>query len=144
MCWYSKPVIGWGDEPTTSWWTVTWKSSWAASGPVPAKTSRTRVPSHELGVNTFEAYAEGANLYYRHGGLQTYQGDLPPVNATTRADLLRTISTLNEMAAGVPAAQPWAATQAATWDVQTVASWIAAQGYTDEATLLANLLVRAV
>jgi len=106
--------------------------------------TRVQELARELGVDTFEAYADGANVYYRNGDLRTYQGDLPPVDVTTSADLLRTISTLNEMAAGVPATQPWAAAQAATWDVHTVASWIATQGYTDEATLLANLSVRAV
>ncbi len=83
--------------------------------------TRVQALARELGVDTFEAYADGANLYYRNGDLRTYQGDLPPVDATTLADLLRTISTLNEMAADVPAAQPWTAAQAATWDVQTVA-----------------------
>lgn len=106
--------------------------------------TRVQELARELGVDTFEAYADGANVYYRNGALRTYHGDLPPVDATTSADLLRTISTLNEMATGVPATQPWAAAQAPTWDVQTVASWIATQGYTDEATLLANLSVRAV
>ena len=106
--------------------------------------TRVQELARELGIDTFEAYADGANLYYRDGSLQTYQGDLPPVDAVTLADLVRTISTLNEMAAGVPAGQPWTAAHAATWDVQTVAAWIATQGYTDEATLLANLSVRAV
>ena len=100
--------------------------------------------AHELGVALFPAYAEGNNLYYRSGVLKTYSGDIPPADGTALGQLLQIITTLNTMAATVAAATPWRAAQAAAWDSQTVATWIAAQNFTEEAAFLGGLAIRGV
>jgi len=104
--------------------------------------TRVQALAHELGVGTFQSYSDGNSLYYRNGTLQTYQGVLPPTDATTQADLVRVITTLNSMAAEVPAAEPWTA-QAAAYDIHSTASWFASQGLTAEANFLAALSVRS-
>ncbi|MGH9018846.1 MAG: flavin monoamine oxidase family protein, partial [Acidimicrobiales bacterium] len=98
----------------------------------------------QLGVRLFPAYAEGNNLYYRQGQLLTYSGDIPPADGTSLGELLQIITTLNDMAATVPAATPWTAPQAANWDSQTIATWIADQNFTAEAAFLGALAVRGV
>ena len=97
-----------------------------------------------LGVRTFPTYGNGQNLYYRNGELKMYAGALPPTSSESSAELLQMISALNLMAKGVPAGAPWNAPTAASYDSQTVASWIAAQRYTEETTFLAGLAVRGV
>src|SRR5664279_876902 len=54
------------------------------------------------------------------------------------------IATLNQMARGVPARTPWKATQAKAYDIQSIASWLAAQNYSEEATFLASVAIRGV
>jgi len=105
--------------------------------------TRVQALAREFGVGTFDSYSHGNSIYYRSGALRTYQGILPPTDATTLADLLRLITTLNGMASGVPAASPWTATQAATYDIQSAASFFATQGMTAEANFLAALSVRS-
>jgi len=105
--------------------------------------TRVQALARRLGVRTFDSYSNGNSLYYRNGTLQTYQGILPPTDATTQADLIRVITTLNSMAAGVPAGRPWTAAQAASYDIHSTASWFATLGLTDEANFLATLSVRS-
>ncbi len=105
--------------------------------------TRVQALARQFGVGTFDSYADGNNIYYRNGALHTYQGILPPTDATTQADLLRIIATLNSMAAGVPAAAPWTAPHAAAYDIHSTASWFATQGITPEANFLAALSVRS-
>jgi monoamine oxidase len=100
--------------------------------------------AHELGVKLFPAYAQGNNLYYRQGQLKSYSGDIPPADGQSLGQLLQIISTLNQMAQSVSAASPWKASQAETWDSQTIATWIGAQGFTEEAAFLGGVAIRGV
>ena len=100
--------------------------------------------ARELGVRTFPTYGDGQSLYYRNSELRPYAGDLPPASSQATSELLHMISTLNQMAKGVPASTPWSATEATVYDMQTIGGWIAAQRYTEEATFLADLAVRGV
>ncbi len=106
--------------------------------------TRVQALARELGVGLFPAYAEGNNLYYRSGTLKTYSGDIPPADGAALGQLLEIITTLNTMAAGVPAATPWTAAQAGDWDSRTVATWIAEQDLTEEAAFLGGLAIRGV
>jgi monoamine oxidase len=98
----------------------------------------------ELGVATFDAYADGDSVYYRGGQRQTYSGDIPPANPASLVELEATIVQLNQMAAEVPADKPWSAPHAAAWDVVTVADWIQENNHTAEARDLASLAIRGV
>jgi monoamine oxidase len=98
----------------------------------------------ELKVATFDAYANGDNVYYRGGQRQTYSGDIPPASPASLVELEATILQLNQMAAEVPADKPWMAPHATAWDLVTVADWIQENNRTAEARDLASLAVRGV
>jgi monoamine oxidase len=98
----------------------------------------------ELGIATFETYANGANVYYRDGQRRTYSGDIPPASPAALAEVESAILRFNQMAATVPAAAPWTAPSAGAWDVQTVAGWVGLNLHTQEARDLAGLAVRGV
>jgi monoamine oxidase len=98
----------------------------------------------ELGVRTFETYAKGKSVYVRGGQRTTYSGDIPPANPASLVELEATILQLNQMAAQVPAGEPWKAARAVEWDLVTVGDWIAEHDQTAEARDLAGLAIRGV
>src|SRR4051794_17450531 len=51
----------------------------------------------ELGVRTFETFADGDTVYYRDGQRQTYSGDIPPANPASLVELEAAILQLNSM-----------------------------------------------
>jgi monoamine oxidase len=106
--------------------------------------TRVQALARQLHVGLFPTYASGNNLYYRRGHLQTYTGDVPPASPTALVEIEQMIVTLNQMARGVPALAPWRATQANAYDIQSIASWVAAQNFSDEASFLAGVAIRGV
>jgi monoamine oxidase len=106
--------------------------------------TRVQALAKELGMALFPAYAEGKNLYYRQGQLSTYSGDIPPADVNSLVEVEQIITSLNEMAKSVPVTAPWAAADAEAWDSQTIAGWLAAGRFTDEATFLGQLAIRGV
>jgi len=97
-----------------------------------------------LHVKTFETYSNGDSLYYRNGTLTKYSGDIPPANPASLAELEALILDLNRKAAGVNPSKPWQASQAATYDIQSVEAYIHDQCKTDEARTLADIAIRGV
>lgn len=97
-----------------------------------------------LGIKTFETYATGKNIYYRNGTLMTYDGDLPPANAASLAELETVILALNDMASKISAEHPWRGPDAASYDIQTIEQWAHGRLHTKEARLLLNVAVRGV
>src|SRR2546423_1041582 len=98
----------------------------------------------ELGVASFDAYANGDSVYYRGGQRQTYSGDIPPASPAALVQIEATILQLNHMAAEVPADKPVTAPHAGDWDLVTVADWIRENNHTAEARDLAALAVRGI
>jgi monoamine oxidase len=98
----------------------------------------------ELGVATFEAYADGDSVYYSGGRRQTYSGDIPPASPAALAEAEEAILLINQMAAEVPADKPWTAPHAAQWDPQSVASWSNDNLHTQEARDLLAVAIRGV
>jgi monoamine oxidase len=97
----------------------------------------------ELGVKTFETYADGDTLYFSSGQLTRYSGDIPPASPPALAELLLAIEELNSMASEVPA-EPWKAASAAEWDSQTIESWVEQNFHTDEARQLLAVAIEGV
>ncbi len=100
--------------------------------------------ARDLGVHTFETYAEGKSIYYRAGQRKAYTGDIPPANPAALVELEATILAINDMASRVPLQDPWNAPGAESLDQQTVAAWIAGRNHTAEARELAGLAIRGV
>lgn len=99
--------------------------------------------ARELGIKTFETYADGDSLYYNAGNLTRYAGDIPPANPAALAELELAIVTLNSMAAEIPE-DPWKAARAAEWDAETIESWIETNFHTPEARALLGVAIEGV
>jgi monoamine oxidase len=87
--------------------------------------------ARELGVKTFRTYDTGSDVYVADGTRMTYSdrgpfGTAPP-DPTIAGEIATRILELDSMAATVPVAAPWTATNAAAWDGQTVETWIGSQ-----------------
>jgi monoamine oxidase len=98
----------------------------------------------QLGVATFPTYSDGNSVYYSSGRVQTYSGDIPPANPASLVELEALIVELNQMAASVPADKPWTATQAGSWDQETIQTWFNQNLHTTEALNLAEVAIRGV
>jgi len=98
-----------------------------------------------LGLRTTPTYNTGDNVYYREGRPQRYStagplGPIPP-DPTGVADAAQALAALDRMAASVPVAAPWTATEAAEWDAQTVGSWTAANLSTASGRFLLDVAI---
>jgi monoamine oxidase len=97
----------------------------------------------EMGIKTFETYAQGKNLMYRNGKLTRWSGSVPPVNPASLAELEVMISRLNSMAATV-GDEPWKAANAEQWDSETIETWTEANSQTPDARWLIQIVVEGV
>jgi monoamine oxidase len=127
------------DHPIGGGKVVELGGEWAGPGQ-----DRVLALAKRLKVDTFDAYADGDSIYYRGGQRQTYSGDIPPAGPASLVELEATILQLNQMAATVPAGEPWKAASAGDWDVITVADWINENNHSAEARDLASLAIRGI
>jgi monoamine oxidase len=98
----------------------------------------------ELGLETFDTYVEGENVYFRNGTRTLYEGTIPPADGPSLIDVLNTINDLNAKASTVPVDAPWQAPQAVEWDSQTFATYLDEADLTDEARELVELGIASV
>jgi len=78
----------------------------------------------ELGVRTFDEYADGNSVYISSTtGRQEYQGTVPP-DPTILPDAAVLLTRIDQMASEIPVDAPWTHPQAAEWDAMTLAEWI--------------------
>jgi monoamine oxidase len=87
-------------------------------------------------VATFPTYDTGDNVYIRDGNRSTYSdtgitGTAPP-DPVIFPDLAKVVLTLDQMATQVDVNSPWTATNAASWDAQTLQSFIEANSATPQ------------
>jgi monoamine oxidase len=110
----------------------------------------------ELGVGTFPTHDEGRHLIEMGSRLTSYTGALTDARLTLVRDLARAISPLaladfeqararlDRLAREVPLEEPWMAPKAASWDGQTLATWVARNTRTAAARSLFELATEAV
>ena len=98
----------------------------------------------ELGLATFKTYDSGLNVQYRNGERITYSGAIPTGDPLASADVIEAMLTLNMMAMTVPLESPWTAPEAASWDSQTLATWLEANVESAGARSLLTLGIEAV
>jgi monoamine oxidase len=77
----------------------------------------------ELGLETFDTYGTGKNLFEHGDRLSSYRGAIPKVNPVALMDVQLAMTRLGRMVRTVPADTPWTAPKATLWDAETVASW---------------------
>jgi monoamine oxidase len=78
----------------------------------------------EVGVTTFPTYVEGDYILANAGRVQRYRGNIPRLNPVALLSAGQAIARMNAMAKKVPLEAPWTARRAASWDAQTVRSWL--------------------
>jgi monoamine oxidase len=127
------------DHPIGNGQVVEMGGQWAGPGQ-----DRVLALAEELGVKTFETFAQGASIYYRDGSVQRYDGDIPPANAASLAELLAVITELNQMAESVPTERPWEAPNAGRDDAESILSWVRGRVHTAEGLSLVELAVSGV
>lgn len=94
----------------------------------------------ELGMGTFSRYREGANIYLdREGERHEYTGDMFPAHERTVAEMERIIGILDELAASIGPAEPWAHPKARELDTVTFNEWLREQ--TEDAAARENIAI---
>jgi monoamine oxidase len=106
--------------------------------------TRVQALAGQLGIKLFEAYAAGDNLYYRQGQLKKYSGDIPSAEPAALTQLEEIIVDLNQMAKGFPGNTPWTDPQSASYDMQSIGSWMASRNLNEEANFLTGVAIRGI
>jgi monoamine oxidase len=83
-----------------------------------------------VGVHTFTAYDTGKNVYV-NGNIRLEYSDTSPLGTappdpTLTADIIKLSQQIDMMATEIPVDKPWTATKAATYDSQTLETWVRA------------------
>ncbi|MCD1145204.1 FAD-dependent oxidoreductase [Kocuria sp. LUK] len=88
----------------------------------------------ELGLETFPRYREGASVYLApDGSRHTYTGSMFPAGEATVAEMGRLIGILDELAAEIGAAEPWAHPRARELDTVSFHAWLRAHSGDEQA-----------
>jgi monoamine oxidase len=83
-----------------------------------------------VGVRTFTAYDTGNNIYV-NGNIRLEYSDTSPLGTappdpTLTADIIKLSQQIDMMATEIPVDKPWTAAKAATYDAQTLETWVRA------------------
>lgn len=97
-----------------------------------------------LGIEVFQTYNTGLNVFFREGRRSTYEGAIPTGDPLALPELAAALQSLNDMAATVPTDAPWSAPNAAEWDGQTMETWKLANVQHSGARFLIDLGIEAV
>ncbi len=88
----------------------------------------------ELGLETFPRYREGTSIYVSPDGTRhEYEGTTFPASEKTQAEMDQLIATLDQLAAEIGAAEPWAHPKAAELDAISFREWLKQQSDDQEA-----------
>jgi len=115
--------------------------------------------ANAVGVGTFPTYDDGDDLYINNvdnplgligpqrysdsGPLGGLTGTAPP-DPTIVAELTEVVQQLDQMSTQVPVGAPWTASSAASWDGQTLESWINANSVTPRFKALVPAATRPI
>ena len=94
----------------------------------------------EAGIETFPTHTDGSNLLELGGRLRRYRGTIPRLAPHVLIDVEVARRRLNRMARTVSPQAPWEARRAASWDRQTMRTWIERNVRTGSAKTLIELV----
>jgi monoamine oxidase len=102
----------------------------------------------EFGVSTFPTFDTGDNVYIRDGNRSTYSdtgitGTAPP-DPVTLPDLAVVVGALDQMSKQVPVDAPRSAANAASWDAQTLESFVNSHSVTPQFRKLVPAATRPI
>jgi monoamine oxidase len=104
--------------------------------------------AQQLGVDKFDTYDTGDNVYMADGQRSTYSDTGPtgtaPLDPTILPELLLVVQQLDSMAGSVPVDAPWNAPSAADWDGQTLETWIKSKSVSPKFRRLVSLATRPI
>jgi monoamine oxidase len=82
----------------------------------------------DFGVEKFDTYNTGDNVYVRDGQRSTYPSDGPtgtaPPDPLLLPEIIAVVAELDQMSTEVPVDAPWDSPRAAEWDGQTLETWV--------------------
>ncbi len=92
--------------------------------------TRIQAMAERFGVDTFDTFGTGDNVYVNSLGQRSTYSDTGPLGTAPpdpliAADLAAVVVKLDDMSTSVPVNAPWTASSAAEWDGQTLESWVA-------------------
>lgn len=111
--------------------------------------------ANAVGVGTFPTYDTGNDLYVNNVdnplglvGPMQYSDSGPlgtaPPDPTIAAEIVEAVQQLDQMSTQVPVDAPWEASSAASWDGQTLQSWIDANSVTPRFKALVSAATRPI
>src|SRR4051812_33297878 len=102
----------------------------------------------QLGVDMFDTYDTGQNVYMADGRHSTYSDTGPtgtaPLDPAILPELALAVQQLDSMANSVPVDAPWNASSAADWDGQTLETWVKNNSASDKFRRLVPLATRPI
>ena len=102
----------------------------------------------DFGVGTFPTYDTGDNVYVRDGNRSTYSDTGPtgtaPPDPVILPELTLVVSQLDQMSTEVPVDAPWNAAKAASYDAQTLQSWVDSNTATPQFRELVPMATRPI
>jgi monoamine oxidase len=102
----------------------------------------------EMGVGTFPTFDDGSNVYVNQGQRSTYSDSGPtgtaPLDPIILPELTEVVAQMDQMATTVPVDAPWQAANAASWDGQTLETWIKANSATPRFQALVPTATRPI
>src|SRR3954462_14900634 len=102
----------------------------------------------QVGVDKFDTYDTGDNVYMADGQRSTYSDTGPtgtaPLDPVILPELALAVQQLDSMANTVPVDAPWTAPKAAEWDGQTLETWIRDNSKSDKFRRLIPLATRPI
>ncbi len=96
----------------------------------------------ELGLETYERYRDGENIYIAENGeRRLFEGDIFPVPAKTEGEIVGLIEKLDALVAEIDPEQPWAHPRAKELDEVSFAEWLGTQTDDEEAKLNIGMFI---
>ncbi|ANJ25815.1 flavin monoamine oxidase family protein [Agromyces aureus] len=96
----------------------------------------------ELGLETYERYREGENVYIAEDGeRRLFEGDIFPVPAKTEGEIVGLIEKLDQLVAEIDPDAPWAHPRAKELDEVSFAEWLGTQTDDEEAKLNIGMFI---
>lgn len=96
----------------------------------------------DLGLETYERYREGENVYIAaNGERRLFEGDIFPVPAKTEGEIVGLIEKLDALVAEIDPDAPWAHPRAKELDEVSFAEWLGTQTDDEEAKLNIGMFI---
>lgn len=97
-----------------------------------------------FGIHTFKTYTKGTQIFEYDGTQTHFTGLIPPLPEPDAGDFADLLGKVIGLESTVPLEKPWTAADAATFDSQTVETFILANSSTPGAHFLLTLAIEAV